>query len=492
MKFRRRPDLDTLTRVQIAVQAFLAQGVYGEITRIANCYQVSRLFVYKLRWQLLLLYELQVGATDSPQAIREYVDRHILLLRMEGRCSLAQISQIVQQLGLPHSSIGYISQRLRAYARALPAEKLAGAQILFLLSDEIFTLGRPILITVEPRSLAILKIELAEQRDAETWQKHWAELVKAGVISNPIVVSDQASGLVKGCELLGLTHHPDLFHLLQGLAKFGGRFYRQALAAIAWEYERGELKRGRSEGVIEKRSAAYERARAEAEEKIRRFDNFSYLWRELLAALELFDRQGRIPDLAWRQAEIACILELMGSLGSEQLNQELKSFAAGLEGYWGYYQRAEEVYRQLLERYPSAVVQALALGWQVQRQAGNSKDSGLKRRLEAEAEFYFGYAASLMAEPAEQYAAMRAEVIEALEAEVRSSSLVENVNSALRPLLETCRGQVGQELLDLFAYVHNRRRFERGKRAGCAPLELLTGKALEKTWLESLLELEVA
>jgi hypothetical protein len=84
------------------------------------------------------------------------------------------------------------------------------------------------------------------------------------------------------------------------------------------------------------------------------------------------------------------------------------------------------------------------------------------------------------------------EVIEALEAEVRSSSLVENVNSALRPLLETCRGQVGQELLDLFAYVHNRRPFERGKRAGCAPLELLTGTALEQTWLESLLELEVA
>jgi hypothetical protein len=243
---------------------------------------------------------------------------------------------------------------------------------------------------------------------------------------------------------------------------------------------------------MEKRSGDYERTQAEAEEKIRRFDNFSYLWRELLQALELFDRQGRIPDLAWRQAEIACILELMGSLGSEQLNQELQSFAAGLEGYWGYYQRAEEVYWQLLERYPSAVVQALALGWQVQRQAGNSKDAGLKRRLEAEAEFYFGYAASLMAEPAEQYAAMRAEVIEALEAEVRSSSLVENVNSALRPLLETCRGQVGQELLDLFAYVHNRRRFERGKRADCAPLELLTGKALEKTWLESLLELEVA
>ncbi|MGH9429689.1 MAG: hypothetical protein ACRD2L_25670 [Terriglobia bacterium] len=212
----------------------------------------------------------------------------------------------------------------------------------------------------------------------------------------------------------------------------------------------------------------------------------------MLQALELFDRKGTIPELAWRQAEIACILELMRELGSEQLNQELKSLAAGLAGYWGYYQRAKEVYRQLIERYPPAVVQALALGWQLRRQATNSKDCALKKQLEQEAEFYLTFAASLMPEQPKQYETIRQEVIEALDAEVRSSSLVENVNSALRPLLETCRGQVGQEILDLFAYVHNRRRFVRGKRADQAPIEILTGKALEKTWLESLLELEVA
>ena len=43
-------------------------------------------------------------------------------------------------------------------------------------------------------------------------------------------------------------------------------------------------------------------------------------------------------------------------------------------------------------------------------------------------------------------------MVEALDAEVRSASLVENVNSALRPLLETCRGQVDQEMLELFAF----------------------------------------
>ncbi|MCI0420063.1 MAG: hypothetical protein L0312_12705, partial [Acidobacteria bacterium] len=485
MKYRRRPDLDTLTRVNIAIQAFLGLGVYGEITRIANYYRVSRLFVYLLVWQLEGLLEPEVCDPLVGQASRKDVDRHILLMRFEGRCSLESISQMIGQLGLPFSSVGYISQRLMAYARRLPKEVMEGAQILFLLSDEIFALGQPILMTVEPRSLAILKIELVENREAESWKKHWEELAAAGIVKHQTVVSDQGPGLVKGCALMGLTHHPDLFHLLRGLAIFGGKFYRRALAAITWEYERGGLEIGRSERVIKKRREAYEAAKADSEEKIRRYDNFTYLWTELRKALELCDSKGRIADLASRQAEIEAILELMRGLGCEKLNQEIESFAAGLEGYWSYYTRAEKVYQRLSQRYPQAVVEAMAYGWQLERQATNNKDYWVRKQVQEEAAFYYDYAASLLPGRSE---AARKEIVEALEAEVRSSSLIENVNSALRPLLETCRGQVSQEMLELFAYVHNHRSFVRGKRTGKAPIEILTGKKMEKNWLESLLE----
>src|SRR5713101_5589859 len=304
MKFMRRPDIDTVARVQIAVQAFLGLGVYGEITRIANGYRVSRLFVYKLVWQLLTLYALEVRAASSVQALRTEVDRHILLLRLEGYCSLESISQIIRQLGLPFSSVGYISQRLTAYAQALPHEELTGARIVFLLCDEIFTRGQPILLTIEPRSLAILKIELVENREAETWKQHWDALAAAGLLEQQTVVSDQGPGLVKGCTLMGLTHPPDVFHLLRPLAMCGERFYRKALAAIAREYERGSVTIGRSEAVITKRRKAYEAAKAEAEAQIARYDNFCYLWTALRHALELFDDQGELTELTSRQAEI--------------------------------------------------------------------------------------------------------------------------------------------------------------------------------------------
>jgi len=485
MKFMRRPDIDTVARVHIAAQAFLSLGVYGEITRIAKCYRVSRLFIYKLLWPLMLLYDLDVGDPHSPEAIRKEVDRHILLLRFEGYCALERISQILKQLGLPFASVGAISQRLAAYAQALPHEAWTDAQIVFLVCDEIFTRGQPILLTVEPRSLAILKIELGENREAETWKQHWATLAEGGLIEQPTVVSDQGPGLVKGCALMGLTHHPDLFHLLRPLAMCGERFYRKALAAIAREYERGSVTIGRSEAVITKRSKAYEAAKAEAEAQIARYDNFCYLWTALRQTLELFDEWGGLTALTSRQAEIAAIVTLLDTLDNGPLHQALVSFASGLEGYWGYYQRTEQVYQACMARYPCDVVQALACGWQLARQATNGKAYGMRKRLAQDAEFYFYYTATLHPDTAQ---ALRKELLDALDTEVRSSSLIENVNSALRPLLETCRGQVDQPLLDLFAYVHNHRRFVRGKRAGKAPIEILTGKDMAQTWLPSLLE----
>jgi len=168
-----------------------------------------------------------------------------------------------------------------------------------------------------------------------------------------------------------------------------------------------------------------------------------------------------------------------------KLKSELKRFAAGLENYWSYYRRAEAVCQDLLDRYPRQAMGALACGWQIGRQATNNKDYNTRNRLSQESEFYFDYAASLLPEGAE---AIRQEVVKALDQEIRSSSLIENVNSGLRPLLETCRGQVDQAMLDLFAYAHNHRRFERGKRAGQAPIEILTGKEMNQSWLESLLE----
>ena len=102
--------------------------------------------------------------------------------------------------------------------RALPTEGISGAPIVLLRCDALCTLGRPIWLTVEPRSLAILQSELGDNREAETWKKPGDALADAGLIAHQTVGADQGAGLVKGCALVGLRHHPAWCHLLRPLA----------------------------------------------------------------------------------------------------------------------------------------------------------------------------------------------------------------------------------------------------------------------------------
>ena len=83
-------------------------------------------------------------------------------------------------------------------------------------------------------------------------------------------------------------------------------------------------------------------------------------------------------------------------------------------------------------------------------------------------------------------ATLKALVFDKLDSIVRASSLVEMVNALLRPYLNSCKGQITQEALNLIMFYHNHRRYKSGKRQGKAPIELLTGKPMEAPWWELL------
>ena len=180
---------------------------------------------------------------------------------------------------------------------------------------------------------------------------------------------------------------------------------------------------------------------------------------------------------------MATILHVLDAWACAHLHQALASFASGLEGSWGSSQSVEQVSQAERTRYPRAVVQALALGWPLPRQARHSTPSGIRKRLAQDAACSCASAAPVV--PAAG-AVLHKAMVEALETAGRSASRIEPVHSALRPLLATCRGQVDPPLLDLFASVHTPRGFGRGKRAGKAPIDILTGHEMDQPWLPSL------
>ena len=154
MKFTRRPDLDPQTRIHIVMLAWLHQGVYGKMTHIANYYRISRTFLY----QLLLAATLQVEVLFSDEKLLFHKDHQhfahlLLLLRLEGNCSLLSISASLQALHYHPHSVGSLSQFFHSAGQRLPSTLLMPSKpVVFYLSDEIFAVHVPILLTIDAQT----------------------------------------------------------------------------------------------------------------------------------------------------------------------------------------------------------------------------------------------------------------------------------------------------------------------------------------------------
>src|SRR2546422_3508304 len=122
MKFVRRPDLDPQTRIPMVMLAWLHHGIYGKMPHIAQYYRISRTFLS----QLLFVAHLQLEMLFSEEKLhwqqdQRHVEQRIVLLRLEGTCSIPSISSIVTHLGYQPHSVGSLSAFFQRYGRALPS-----------------------------------------------------------------------------------------------------------------------------------------------------------------------------------------------------------------------------------------------------------------------------------------------------------------------------------------------------------------------------------
>ncbi len=150
----------------------MINGVWGTITHLAADHGISRPFVYSLAYTLRQAGEALFGATAQfvATSLREQAIEMMLLLRLEACSSIGATSSIMNRLDCELSSMGSISQTLSRIGRHLPTTLSTAngvTQYLVFASDEIFSKTTPILVTVDPCSSAILRIELADSRKAE-------------------------------------------------------------------------------------------------------------------------------------------------------------------------------------------------------------------------------------------------------------------------------------------------------------------------------------
>ena len=136
----------------------------------------------------------------------------------------------MQALEYSPNSVGYLSQFFHSVAQALPATLfMPSKSFVFYLSDEIFALHTPILVTIDARSTTILNIELASDRSADTRRGHF-EALEAHHFFSLGLASDRGLGLVAGyraaCDMALWV--VDYFHEFRDLFELQHQLERKA------------------------------------------------------------------------------------------------------------------------------------------------------------------------------------------------------------------------------------------------------------------------
>jgi hypothetical protein len=248
---------------------------------------------------------------------------------------------------------------------------------------------------------------------------------------------------------------------------------KQAYAALDKVEERAvRFEQANTQRRLEQHLEAWERLSADAEEKITCYDAFDQIARQVDAQFALIDLEsGQLRDAV---AGAECLRNLGKQLQAwdgrvyDKLSSNLINWAEELFRYQPVLARALS---PLITQWGAAAIRALSRIWQIEadekRQPFSVPERQARQLLwEENLDEVF----SLLG-PQQLWEAWKA-LSQVLGRSWRGSMLAECINSLLRPVLDA-RKQTDQGCLELFRFLHNVHLFERGKRAGHSPAQLV-------------------
>ena len=496
--FLRRPDLTPEIRAMIGYIASMAKihGGYGIISSLARQYDISRTFVYMLAASVEETTPMIFGSKDPDNKHsdeKKLALSYMLSLRFEGQCSIGGIHTILDRIVPKPLSHGSISQHLRKFGALTPNTLTTDkdeVQYCVFASDEIFAESRPVLITVDPVSSAILGIESADSRKAEIWKEHWRCLVDNGYAAL-YLVCDEGSALAKGqkdSECIEFKNSDTYHAIAHRLGKWVSSLLKSAESAIEKEADRiRQFDSAKTPRTMEKRFRQWEEALKIADEKIELYETFSVLYECLVDELQVFDCNGKLRARNNAEENIKTELDLLEELGHEKITEAVGKVRRCLPNLLNYFDVAKDLVDKLEKlNIDQEALRLLCLAHQWGKGAIKAKKTNRKRYCIANEQLCLEMASGYLQE---EYEDVKELVYKKLDGIVQSSAIVECVNSIVRSFLNTSRNQITQETLNLIMFYHNHRRYKAGKRVGKTPMEILTGKVQKKDWIEMLFDL---
>jgi hypothetical protein len=330
--------------------------------------------------------------------------------------------------------------------------------------DEIFFHGKPVLVAVEPASMAVLLCHKTKDRTAATWLvdlqpfdklEHAIADAGTGLQAALAQLQQQRQAAAPGPEaqLPELTVGLDVFHTEKEARVLLARQWRGVEAAWAKAEKADRRLADAQPWQRGNRTVAANAAWRRVQRLFERYEQREAAWKRAKAAQQLFRPDGRLNDRVWAQAEIeAACRELYGP-GWPKVHALLRDERTLT---W-----LDRLHRQLQQAEPRQQVrEAMVEWWRLEQK--NDKAGMAMAAVQ-------GQVCRSMAEDWQQ---SYKRVSEVLQAATRASSAVECVNSVLR-MHQARHRNLSQGMLDLKRLYWNSRAFRNGKRQGKCPYQLL-------------------
>lgn len=432
--------------------------------------------VRQLREENRLLWEWLREAVDGPKQRRRPFAVTAAAMGLSLQQTLTLLAILLPTTLLPsRPTLGrWVQHSARRASRLLAVlDAACRPLVLCLCLDEIFCRRRPVLMAIEPHSLAWVVGRRSADRSGPAWSQ-----VLAAWPALTDVAADAGSGLELGITLarrarqeaadkarvpaIALHSRLDVFHT----RREGERALRSEWSSAQALWEQAE-KVSRAKARFDRRGTDRKQFRKDRVEKAWRPAEAAFMaaqgkeqaWRRAVAALEVFRPDGRLNDRAWATAELrAAAAELPGPRWAKTrrmvLDERTLTFLDRLHAALA----AAEAEPQRRE--------ALAQLWHGRRQRRRQAAPGVAAVVQQT------LSAVVVRQLGPGWAGSYRRVARVLRRVVRASSAVECVNSVVR-MHQARHRHLTQELLDLKRLYWNCRRFVWGQRRRRCPYEHL-------------------
>src|SRR4051794_4700384 len=473
--------------------AAVLTGRWGDVTRQAEATGCSRQIAYQHARRVQQAVEAQDGDGPTRQQLLDQIQelrrenrqlwnwlehtiefpkakqRHFATVAAAMGFSSRQIARLLALLlpaarGPDHATVRrWVHQEaVKAGALLQRLDRACKTLVTVACLDEIFFRRQPVLVAVEPQSLAWVLGQRAGDRSGPTWAaalRDWPALRAA--------VADGGTGLHAGLSLVQQQRQKSAHAPLEvGRDVFHTQREAQRLLRTIWSRTEGlwlkaeaagrQVSHDKQQGQGAQSAAA--RARWAWKRAIEAFDQAEAVeaaWQEIAAALQVFHPDGQLNARPGAEARIAqALLRLTGADWSKviRLLRDPRSLMF-----------LDRLHRQLSVAEPDAQRRAaLVRLWWLRRQRPHGKSVCGAAHVAHLVQMQV--CAGLGADWAGAYR----RVSRVLGSTVRASSAVECMNSVIRMHQARHRG-LTQPLLDLKRLYWNCREFDEGKRRGRCP-----------------------